>query len=233
MKRTERTRIHAHSLALALAGAFSFGGTMDLDADAPLDQTALMAANLLRHQLPPLSAGQSITHLYLHWEVTGWMTCDSAYNGVISLDRTQNRWDATISTDPRLNATSPPQSGYAAHTYERNSHAFGLALAGMIDATPSNFGPAAINLHEVETLCAAAAVICQKYGIDASDPSLVMTHGEAAIHDGYFVTDSPSDGVTRWDLARLQGRNEPLSKEEAITTGDLLRARIHAYQVHG
>lgn len=204
---------------------------MNFDTSAALDQTALAVGIGFNANLPALAAGESLTHLYLHWAVTGYHACDSAYNGVISLDPVKSLWDATITADPRLNATEPVQDGYAAHTYLRNSHAFGLAVAGMIDATPSDFGPNPITLHEVETLCAVGAAVCLKYGIDSTQAALVMTHGEAAILDGYFITDSPSDGVTRWDLARLSASDNAVTKDECVNTGNQLRQRIHQYKL--
>jgi hypothetical protein len=204
---------------------------MDFNTLAPLDQTAISVALDFSPKLPVLQYGQSIDHIYLHWEVTGYNACDSAYNATISLNKNGNLWDATINTDPRLNATSPPTEGYAAHTYLRNSHAFGFAVAGMTNATPSDFGPNPITLHEVETFCACAAAVALKYGVDASSASSVMTHGEAAILDGYFLTDQTGDGITRWDLARLSPSANPVTKEECIATGDALRARIHEYKL--
>jgi hypothetical protein len=205
---------------------------MNLDPKAPLDKAALGVSFEFSTQLPSLGAGQSLTHLYLHWSATGYFGSFYEYNAVISLRITDRAWICNVVTGPRLNATSPPQQGYAAHTYQRNSHAFGLCVDAMTDAIPSNFGSSPITLEEVETLCACAAVICLKYGIDSADPKLVMTHGEAAILDGYFILDATPDGVTRWDLARLTASDIPISREEAVENGNKLRARIHEYKLN-
>lgn len=207
---------------------------MNFDCSAPLHRSAIEVSFGFKRELPEIGKDESLTHLYLHWSASGYQGAFSDYNAIVSLSG--NAWVCAVQTSPRLNATEPPQLGYAAHTYRRNGKAFGLCVDAMDGATPSHFGSEPITLEEIETLCACAAVVCQAYNIDASDPKLTMTHGEAAILDGYFVTDQTIDGVTRWDLARLTASNAPLSKSECVQTGNLLRERIHRYKlnlIHG
>ena len=205
---------------------------MNLLTNAPLDKAALGVSFEFGMQLPVLGAGQSIKHLYLHWSATGYFGSFYEYNAVISLRITDKAWICNVVTGPRLNATEPPQSGYAEHTYQRNGNAFGICVDSMTNATPSNFGESPITLEEIETLCACSAVVCLKYGIDSADPKLVMTHGEAAILDGYYILDQTLDGVTRWDLARLTASDIPITKQEAVENGNKLRARIHEYKLN-
>jgi hypothetical protein len=199
---------------------------------SPLDNAALGVSFAFSAQIPTLAADQAITHLYLHWSATDYFGNFCEYNAIVSRQVSDKVWVCKLQTDPRLNATEPPQPGYAAHTYQRNGHAFGLCVDAMTNATPSNFGIAPITLEEIETLCACAAVVCQKYGIDSADPKLVMTHAEAAILDGYYILDQTLDGVTRWDLARLTASDVPITREEAVENGTLLRARIHEYKLN-
>jgi hypothetical protein len=206
---------------------------MNFVPNAPLDKAALGASFDFSTQLPNLSPGQSIKHLYLHWSASCYIGSFSQYNASVSLRSVDKAWLCNVQTDPRLNATEPPQPGYAAHTWQRNGHAFGLCVEAMANATPSNFGDYPITFEEIETLCACAAVVCLKYHIDSvSDPKLVMTHAEAAIIDGYFILDQTLDGVTRWDLARLTASDTPITRQEAVANGNKLRARIHEYKIN-
>jgi hypothetical protein len=206
---------------------------VNFNPSSPLDTLALGASFDFSTRLPVLGTGQAITHLYLHWSATGYSGSLCEYNALVSLRSADKAWVCNIETDPRLNATEPPQLGYAAHTWQRNGHAFGLCVEAMANATPSNFGDSPITLEEIETLCACAAVVCLKYHIDSvADPKLVMTHAEAAIIDGYFILDQTLDGVTRWDLARLTASDTPITRQEAVSNGNKLRARIHEYKLN-
>jgi hypothetical protein len=199
----------------------------------PLDAHALAQGEALLDVLPHLGAGQSLSRAYLHWIVSPYGYDDKAYNITVSLH--DDAWLAVVDTDPALNATEPPQPGYAAHTYQRNGHAIGLAVAAMDGATTSDFGPHPVQGHELEVLCAAAAACALKYGIDVagqteSGEPTVMTHAEAAIVDGYYCGHT-TDPDCRWDLARLQPSPDSLTIEEAHETADVLRARIRQYKL--
>jgi len=52
-----------------------------------------------------------------------------------------------------------------------------------------------------------------------------MTHAEAALHDGYFGTEPEQ----RWDIARLKPEPRPLVEQDALDTGEELRARIRRF----
>lgn len=202
------------------------------DLQGPLDPHALAQGKSLLVSLPSLANGEHIDREFDHWSVEEYGSCDGQYNIVIELENGQ--WVAKISTSPRLNAVQVSSlHPYAAHTYQRNSHAVGIAVNGMIGATTSDFGSQPIQLHEIEVLCAANAAVAKKYGIDlggsVNGEHTLMTHAEAAILDSYFPGDG--DPQARWDLARLHASNAPLTKDEARATGDLIRARSHAYKL--
>ncbi len=192
----------------------------------PLDPHALEQARTLFAALPALESGESLVHTYLHWEVEKYGCVDAQYNIVIAL--LNGAWVAKIATSPRANAIQVGDGApYAAHTYHRNSHAVGIAVSGMVDATASDFGAAPIQMHELEVLCAANAAVAKRYGIDLNgkidgEPTC-MTHAEAAIVDGYFGE--------RWDLARLVPSGDPLTPDEARANAALLRFRSHEYKL--
>lgn len=110
---------------------------------------------------------------------------------------------------------------YAAHTSGRNSFAAGIAVCGMRDARPGDFGMFPLREEMVGALCEVAARLCAFYQIGIEAASL-MTHAEAALEDGYFGTGAEE----RWDIARLRPSPAPLVAAEAIAVGDYLRERI-------
>jgi hypothetical protein len=197
------------------------------DLTGPLDAHALAEGIRILKLLP---AGIEINHVPMHWSVEGWMVCDGAYNIVISLHGDQ--WNATIATDPTLNASEPPQPGYAAHTWMRNSFGCGIAVDGMVGATTTNFGPEPIQMHELEVLCAVAAAVGTKYSIDTHGSyegvSTYPTHAECAIADAYYL--GSGDPEERWDLAELRAAAVPPSPQTAAATAVVLRTRIAEYK---
>jgi hypothetical protein len=201
------------------------------DLQGPLEPNAVNQMHAILGNLPTMPAGWYLDRIYLHWTVEGQGACDGSYN--IDTPLIGSVFVARIATDPRLNATSPVQDGYAAHTYQRNSHAVGISVNGMdgpgVDA--SDFGSDPVQLHAVEVMCAAAAAVAEKYAIDTLGKTPgpaglewdILTHGEVAVIDGY-----PDE---RWDLGRLHPSPNPLTPAERSATGDLLRARIHQYKL--
>lgn len=188
-----------------------------------MDERALDEGRKFLAALPAITqAGGFIDHIPLHWAVETYTMGDKAYNGVVRLG-SDKAWHLVLETDPNLNSTIPEQPGYAEHTWKRNGHGFGLAVEAMLGATPSNFGLFPIQQHQIEMLCAGAAAVAAKYGIQCMDDRCVYTHAEAAILDGYFGE--------RWDLARLAPDDFALTRREAIITGDQLRGRCHDYKL--
>ena len=192
-----------------------------------LDMHAVQQGIVLYRALPALGDGEKISRIYLHWTVEGQGACDGAYNIVVPL--VGGVYRATIATSPRLNATNPVQDGYAAHTWQRNSYAVGIAVNGMDGAgvNASYFGDDPVQMHAIEVMCAAAAAVALKYGIDASSQLLngefaIETHATVAVYDGY-----PDE---RWDLARFHASPEPLTNDERTASAAVLRARAHQYK---
>ena len=183
--------------------------------------------------LPALEAGQALNHIYMHWRVSTYFGDCLDYN--ILVKDTGKRFIAEIETDPLLNATEPPQAGYAAHTAGRNGQAIGVSVDAMMSAEPGNFGQYPPTLQETEVMLAAVGACGHKYGLDLADHSVCMTHAEAAILDGYFpgdpaVAGNPLSGPPyRWDWALFNAG--VLSKDTARECGNTLRQRAHNYKL--
>jgi hypothetical protein len=194
---------------------------------ATLDADALAKAKALA--LPTLSDGDWLSAITAHWSVEdrGWLAAQGLYNIVIAF--VAGEWLVVIVTPLELNASDPLSVGYAAHAYKDNSHNAGIAINALAPypdgrpTSPSDFGPQPLEFAAVELLCGVAARLEVDYDID---PAQAQTHAERAIAGHYFVGE---DSDPRWDLARLEPSTAPLTQAEAITTGNLLRARIAAY----
>jgi hypothetical protein len=138
------------------------------------------------------------------------------------VDLADDKWVLKLTHDPRDNMPGLTDAPMASHTWHRNSWALGIAIGGMDGATTNNFGKDPVQLHELQYLCAGAAALAAKYGVQANQDlgggeHTIMTHAEAAIQDGYFGE--------RWDLALFEPG--PLTQTGARYHGDLLRQRIH------
>lgn len=203
------------------------------DLSGPLDPHALSEGKRILALLPVLSAGQSIKRIPLHWEVEAWGCVDTHYNLVVSLQN--GVWVSSISVGPDLNASYPPQLGYAPATFHRNSYSCSVAVSGMVGATAGDFGAAPIQLHELEVMCATAAAVARRYNVDTlgkyEDLPAVFTHAEAAIADHYYPGDGDPD--SRWDLSEPRPRADGKipSKPDAQAFAGVIRQRIHEYKV--
>jgi hypothetical protein len=213
---------------------------MTLDNPAIQGQ-ALAAGRTFMNSLPDIPPGL-ITHCSLHWAATpyGWALTRNGQGGTIPYQVVADL-DAAGNTilvsgmSPSANARDIPASAtadvdYCASTYHRNSHGVAASISAMVGAGPHSFGLNPIDIHLVEYMCAGAAALCAKYGIDASAPQNCYTHAEAAIWDSYFLGDDPD---CRWDLATLEATDADIAtlKVTATSVGDQLRARIHAYKI--
>ena len=194
---------------------------MNFNPNATIDNAVLAKARLFMGTLPDIPEGD-IHRIYLHWAVAPFGCTFTDYNFMVNLINGQ--WVIQTTGDPRDNVPGLTNKPVHSHTWHRNSYALGIAIGGMDGATTSNFGPDAVQLHELEVLCAAAATVAKAYGVQANLPvgitmreHTIMTHAECAAQDGYFGE--------RWDLARFEPG--PISPEIARAHGDLLRKRIH------
>jgi hypothetical protein len=165
-----------------------------------------------------------LRYLYLHWTAGDYVTVFDAYHVCIGLDPT-GAPVARATHDLRANMRDvrAEPGPYAAHTAGRNSYAIGLAVCGMRDAAPHDFGAFPLRDDLVALACRTAAALCAFYRIPV-DAGHVRTHAEAALEDGYFGCGEDE----RWDIARLCASPAPLVPADAVRAGGILRARIAA-----
>ncbi|MBC5798776.1 MAG: N-acetylmuramoyl-L-alanine amidase [Candidatus Eremiobacteraeota bacterium] len=164
-----------------------------------------------------------VDHLYVHWSAHDYQSVFPAYHFCIAGDG-----DGSIvvvnTHDVRENmrdVAEQPQRPYAAHTRGRNAYALGISIMAMREATPADFGDYPLTEPLVDALCLVTAKLAQAYGVPL-DAEHVMSHAEAALHDGYFGT-GPDE---RWDIARLAPDRRPLVPSDATRVGDELRVRM-------
>jgi len=192
---------------------------------SPIAPALLSKARAFMETLPTLPPQAHLNRIYYHWAVAP-MGCEFKDYDAMA-DVVNDAWVLKITGSPVENAMGAPDESM--HTWHRNSHAFGIAIAGMDGATASNFGPDPITLAGLDHLCAAGAAVARKYMIDLSEsfggePAL-MTHAEAAVADLYFGE--------RWDLATFVPlpSGVALSPSFAKICGDALRARTRALKM--
>ncbi len=175
---------------------------------------------LLSAWRPNLPAGR-IDALYLHWSGDDYERVFPAYHFCIGMMR--GEIVVTQTHDLRANMREVSGDGYAAHTFGRNSFAAGIAIMGMRDATPGDFGDYPLTVALIDGLARVGGAIVRAYAIPL-DATHVLTHAEAAITDGYFGTATEE----RWDIARLTPNPTPLTRDDATRTGNILRSQIAA-----
>ncbi len=181
-----------------------------------LDEPVLV--ELWKPVLPP----GELRSIVLHWTAGDYQTTYAAYHLCLT-GATRIRVHATHDLRANMRAIAPGSDArYAAHTAGRNSFAAGVAVCGMRDATPHDFGACPLTAEQIEALCVVAAGLIRRYDIAIG---AVRTHAEAALDDGYF--GAGGDDV-RWDLGRLVPAPHALAPQDAVAAGDRLRARIRA-----
>jgi len=112
----------------------------------------------------------------------------------------------------------------------------------MDGATVNNFGADGVTVTGLTHLCAAAAAVAAKYGIDVMGRKAegfyvgehtVLTHAEAADLVGeppQYEAYGPLNGATRWDLCSFVAVPEGEALPPAHVCGDALRTLTHAYK---
>jgi hypothetical protein len=167
-----------------------------------------------------------LRRIVLHWTAGDYRTVYPSYHFCIALD-SSDRPIAVATHDLRANMrdVSARSEPYAAHTSGRNSYAIGLAICGMRDATPHDFGRFPIRADMLALFCATAARLADAYEIPI-DAEHIATHAEHAVTDGYFGSGEDE----RWDVARLSPSSKSLEPDDARRAGDALRAMIGACQ---
>ncbi len=172
---------------------------------------------------PAFPAGR-LESIYLHWSGADYETVYTCYHYCVALVDGVAVVAETHDLAANMREVTAPDEPYAAHTYRRNSRSAGIAIMGMRDASPADFGPFPITPDLIDTLCAVAARIAASYAIPV-DGEHVRTHAEAAILDGYFGIHADDE---RWDIALLQPQARALEPADAIQTAGVLRKRIAA-----
>ena len=208
-----------------------------IDLSLPIDQHALAEGRRILTLLPTTS--QPITRLYLHWSVGTYNETFTDYNlmSVINGDE----FIGLVTHNPEDNAVGSPHMG--SHTAGRNTGALGIAVAAMYGATEHDFGSYGMTQHQINVFNSITAAAAKKYGVDVNGVThdgepLIITHAEVAMFDSYFPGDpvvagkSESGPPYRWDLARVNPSADPLSKREALLTGDQLRMAIRQYKIN-
>ena len=174
---------------------------------------------------PDLPAGR-INNIYLHWSAHDYRSVFPAYHFCVALDDSGeivvvNTHDVR---ENMRNVYDAPDEPYAAHTRKRNSFALGISVMGMQGSKPDDFGPYPLTPELIDGLCLVAAKLSAHYDVPV-EAAHIMTHAEAALHDGYFGTEPEQ----RWDIARLKPEPRPLVEQDALDTGEELRARIRRF----
>jgi N-acetylmuramoyl-L-alanine amidase len=161
--------------------------------------------------------------IVFHWTAGDYRSLFASYHVCVALGESEEGPLAVLTSDLRANMRDVRHgdAAYAAHTSGRNSHAIGLALCGMENATPSDFGLYPVREDFIAVACRTAARLCRAYAIPV-DRAHVYTHAEAALEDGYFGCAEDQ----RWDIARLTPSPGPLQPSDAPHAGDELRRRV-------
>ncbi len=164
-----------------------------------------------------------IERIYTHWSAYDYEKVFPAYHFCVAIK--PGAGIVVVNThDVRENMRDiyeSPERPYAAHTRNRNSHALGISIMAMQGATPQDFGAYPLTEALIDALCLVGGRLAAFYGVPI-DADHIMSHAEAALHDGYFGTAEDE----RWDIARLRPSAQPLEPREAIVVGDDLRARM-------
>lgn len=167
-----------------------------------------------------------IDRIYTHWSAHDYRSVFPAYHYCVAID---GDGDVVIvnTHDVRENMRDVyknPDDLYAAHTRKRNSYAIGISIMAMEGSRPDDFGPYPMTPAQIDAFCLLAAKIAAFYNIPI-DAEHVMSHAEAALHDGYFGT-APEE---RWDIARLTPENRPLVPQDGVDVGEYLRQKMRAH----
>lgn len=216
--------------------------------DAPLLPEALEKAIAFARTLPKRPGGFAWLRLYLHWTVSGFCALFPDYNYEVRKNPTTGLWEFVQTHNPLDNLNGYNNNAPASHTFHRNTGAIGISVTGMDGSGVGvhNFGSDAINVHEIEHLCAVAALLCITYGLNSggtvaapgevhrddkgglrntTGEPIIATHGECAVWDLY-----PTERIDLCSLVPLPAGVE-LTPAIRTATADGLRARIHVYAV--
>lgn len=174
---------------------------------------------------PDLPKGR-IERIYTHWSAHDYRSVYPAYHFCVATDDA-NEIVVVNTHDVRENMRNvydAPDEPYAAHTRGRNSFALGISMMAMEGSTPADFGKYPLTEFLIDGLCLVGAKLAKFYGVPI-DADHIMSHAEAARHDGYFGT-KPEE---RWDIARLRADARRLVPQDVVDVGDELRMRMRRF----
>jgi hypothetical protein len=174
---------------------------------------------------PDLPAGQ-IDRIYTHWSAHDYESVFPAYHFCVAT-KPSGEIVVVNTHDVRENMRNvydSPDDPYAAHTRGRNSFALGISIMAMEGSRPEDFGPYPLTEPLIDALCLVGAKLAKFYDVPV-DAEHIMSHAEAALHDGYFGT-KPEE---RWDIARLSAEPRPLVPDDGVTVGEELRRRMREH----
>lgn len=179
----------------------------------------------LHEWTPDLPKGR-IERIYTHWSAHDYQSVFPAYHFCVAT--TEGGDLVVVNThDVRENMRDvydAPDDPYAAHTRKRNSFALGISIMAMEGSRPDDFGPYPLTEDRIDGLCLVGAKLAKYYGVPI-DAEHIMSHAEAALHDGYFGT-LPEE---RWDIARLHAEPRALVPQDGIDVGEELRERMRRF----
>lgn len=136
-----------------------------------------------------------------------------SYNYVIHHDAT------IVHGDWPPEAQFPPlkPGKYAAHTWNTNSYAIGVAVDGMHGAVerPFSGGTAPINMKQIDTLVSLTADLCLKWDVPVSRET-TLSHAE--VQGNLGIKQRP-----KWDIIWLPDMPKP---GPAVEVGDRLRRMV-------
>lgn len=176
----------------------------------------------VRDWTPDLPSGR-IERIYTHWSAHDYESVFPAYHFCVA---TKPSGDIVVvnTHDVRENMRNvydAPDEPYAAHTRGRNSYALGISIMAMESSRPEDFGRYPLTEELIDALCSVGAKLASFYNVPI-DAEHIMSHAEAALHDGYFGT-RPEE---RWDIARLQAEARALVPQDGVDVGEELRSRM-------
>ena len=180
---------------------------------------------LLESWRPELPKGR-IERIYTHWSAHDYEKVFPAYHFCVAT-RADGKIVVVNTHDVRENMRNvydAPDEPYAAHTRGRNSFALGISIMAMEGAKPDDFGSYPLTEPLIDALCKVGAYLASYYSVPV-DADHIMSHAEAALHDGYFGTAENE----RWDIARLRAESRALVQQDAIDVGEELRRRMRTF----
>jgi hypothetical protein len=228
----------------------SFDPLGQFDPDGDIPGMLVTVARDFANALPSCPDG-SILAGYWHWTAGHYGMDFNDYNGAVRIDPAGN-FHLDQPHNPQDNAIGVNNNAPAAHTWLRNTGAYGFAVDAMQDGGQHDFGSEPVTVAMLWRLCAGSAAVSKKYGLDVAGRKqsatyeggiyngewVWLTHAECAVLGGNPPNPSwynygPSGTVERWDLGSFVALPDGLSVTDAMASacGDALRLATHRIKV--